>query len=155
MLIGGIVLAVVIGGLMISAKVLKTQRDTARTEREQIRSEFSGFVIEAKRLGDAQESKTTETENKWKEVLQNASTRYQADLAGRDAAIGRLRQRPPTRPDSSPLSIATGCAPSPDGTASEFISLAEYRDLEARSYDDALRLTRLQEWVKNTGHPIQ
>ncbi len=154
-MIGGIVLAVVVGGLMLSAKVLKTQRDSARADLEQVRAEFAGFVAEAKRKGDEQEAKTADTEKKWKEVLSNAAKRYQTDLAGRDAAIRRLRERPPVRPDSSAVPIATGCAPSPDGTAREWISLAEYRELEARAYDDALRLTRLQQWIRDTGHPMQ
>jgi len=129
---------------------IRAQENAAR-----IQGEFDGFVAQVARRGKEAEDEKARIEAKWKEVLANASQRYNADIAGRDAAIRRLRERPPARPDGGSLSVIA-CRPEGAAqTGGEFVSLAEYRELEARAYDDALRLTRLQEWVIATGHPVE
>jgi len=129
---------------------IKAQEETAK-----VQGEFDAFVATTERQGREAEEEKAKIEAKWKEVLTNAAKRYQTDVANRDAAIARLRSRPPSRPGGSQVPIVT-CGPSsPHAAGGEFISLEEYRQLEARAYDDALRLTRLQEWVRDTGHPVQ
>jgi len=155
MLIGGIALAVVIGGLTLATKVLKSQRDAARAEVVKLQAEYDTFVEGVRKRGEEQEAATKAQEAKQKEILDVTKKRYLAELANRDAAIRRLRERPPERPGGSEVPVSAGCAPSPDGSSREFVPLEEYRQLEARAYDDALRLTRLQQWVRDTGHPIQ
>jgi hypothetical protein len=129
---------------------VKAQEETAR-----VQGQFDGFVAEVARKGREAEAEKAAIETKWKEVLANAAKRYQSDVANRDAAIARLRSRPPARPDGSNVSVVAGCAPSPNAAPGELVPLEEYRQLEARAYDDALRLTRLQEWVRDTGHPVE
>lgn len=155
MLIGGIALAVIIGGLFLATKVYKSQRDAARAETVKIQAQFDTFVDGAKKIGEEQEAKTKSQEAKQKEVLDVTKKRYLAELANRDAAIRRLRERPATRPDSSPVPVIAGCAPGTNEAGREWVPLEEYRQLEARAYDDALRLTRLQEWVRDTGHQVR
>lgn len=120
-----------------------------------IQGEFDGFVAQVARRGKEAEAEKAAVETRWKEILTDAKTQFRADLAARDAALRRLRERPPARPDGSAVPV-TPCRPErADGPGGEFVPLAEYRELEARAYDDALRLTRLQDWVRSTGHPIQ
>lgn len=151
--VAGLVAALVVAGGVASCEhrgKVKAQEETAR-----VRGEFDGFVAQVAKRGKEAEAEKASIEKRWKEVLANAAQRYQSDLAGRDAAIRRLRERPPARPDGGTVPIASCSPQSPDGTSGEFVSLAEYRELEARAYDDALRLSRLQAWVKDTGHPVE
>lgn len=151
--IAGLLVAVLAAGGVASCEhkgKIRAQENAAR-----IQGEFDGFVAQTKRLGDQALAEKAAIETKWKEVLANAAKRYQTDLAGRDAALRRLRERPAARPDGGAVPVIA-CRPAGlDGPGGEFIPLEEYRQLEARAYDDALRLTRLQEWVRDTGHPVQ
>ena len=128
---------------------------TAQQETKAVRLEYGAFVEAVKRRGEEQEKAAAEKEEKDRAAFKTIQTRYQSDLARRDADLKRLRERPPTDPGGREVSVIS-CRP--EGTNApgpELVPLAEYRALEERSYDDALRLTRLQEWVRSTGHPEQ
>jgi hypothetical protein len=108
----------------------------AAVEREaKVRGEFSAFVEGVKKRGEEQEKA--------------------ADLARRDADLKRLRDAPISRPDRSEVPVDE-CGPKrTDGTRAKCLPVEEYRALEERAYDDALKLTRLQEWVRSVGHPVE
>ena len=154
-LIGGIVVALVVGGLFLATKVLKSQRDAARAETVKVQAEYDTFVEGARKLGEEQEAAAKAQEAKQQEVFDATRKRYLAELATRDAAIRRLRERPPERPDSSQVPVTACRAEGTDAASGEFVPLAEYRELEARCFNDARSLTRLQQWVIDSGHPIQ
>jgi len=151
--IAGLALSVLVAGGVASCEhkgKVKAQEETAK-----VQGQFDGFVSEVKRKGEIAEAEKTAIEVKWKEVLANAAKRYRSDVASRDVAIARLRSSPPARPDGGSVPIVA-CRPSGANEAGgELVSLEEYRQLEARANDDALRLTRLQEWVRDTGHQVQ
>ena len=129
---------------------------TAALEREaKVRTEFAAFVEGVKRRGEEQERETEAKEAKDRETFKTIRARYAADIASRDAALKRLRERPPTDPSGREVPLLA-CGPQgADGAAEKLVPLAEYRALEERAYDDALRLQRLQEWVIATGHPVE
>jgi hypothetical protein len=125
----------------------------AQQETKAVRLEYGAFVEAVKRRGEEQEKAAADKEAKDRETLKTIQTRYRADLARRDADLKRLREHPITDPGGREVPTVT-C--SPEGTnaaGQELVPAAEYRALEERAYDDALRLTRLQEWVRATNHP--
>lgn len=146
-------IALIVAGL--SARVYKSQRDHARANLEQAKAEFAGFVAAVKTRGEEQEAETARITKTHQEALRDAKTRFAADLARRDADLRRLRERPPADPGGREVPVLACGPPGADGTAAQLVSLAEYRAIEERAYDDALRLTRLQEWVRATGHPVE
>jgi len=148
-------IALVVTGL--AAKVYKAQRDRARAEVVTVKAEYEGFVIAVKRRGEEQEKETAAKEEKDRATLKAIRTQYQADLARRDADLRRLRERPPARPDSSPVPLLAGRPEGAHEAAGEpipSVALSEYRALEERAYDDARRLAALQRWVMETNHPV-
>lgn len=152
-LAAALAIAFVFAGL--AAKGYKSQRDSARVERAAVKAEYAGFVIAVKRRGEEQEKETAAREEKDRATLKAIRAGYQADLARRDADLRRLRERPPADPSGREVPVLA-CGPAgADGTAAQLVPLAEYRALEERSYDDALRLTALQRWVVETRHPVQ
>lgn len=143
-------------GLLAFTTWASYNRWQAAVEREaKVRGEFAAFVEGVKQRGLEQERETAEKEAKDREQFKLIKARYSADLARRDADLKRLRDAPVTRPDSSEVPITRIGPERPNGTAAQFIPLEEYRALEERAYDDALRLTRLQEWVRAVGHPVE
>jgi hypothetical protein len=131
----------------------------AAVEREaKVRGEFAAFTEGVKQRGEEREKETADKEAKDRETFKLIKAKWTADLASRDAALQRLRDRPPTDSGGRPLSSLSACPAGPDGAAGQqipAIALADYRALEERSYDDALRLSRLQEWVRAIGHPVE
>lgn len=152
-LIGGLLAAVLVAGGFAGCEHRRADANAA--EREQVRAEFAGFKLEAERIGKEQEQAAKDKEASDRVIHDKTVAALQHDLAGRDAALKRLRDAPISRPDRSPVPV-TSCGPKgADGATGQFISAVEYRELQSRAYDDALRLTRLQEWVKATGHPVE
>jgi hypothetical protein len=128
----------------------------AAVQREaQVRGEFDAFVAAVKARGEERERETAKKEAEDRETFKLVKAKYAADLARRDADLRRLRERPPERPDRSEVPVTRIGPERPDGTAEKLVPLEEYRALEERAYDDALKLTRLQEWVRNVGHPTE
>ena len=128
----------------------------AAVEREaKVRGEFSAFVEAVKKRGEEQEKATAEKEAKDRATFKTIQATYRADLARRDADLKRLRERPITDPGGREVPVVS-CGPQgTDGARAEFVPASEYRALEERSYDDALKLTRLQSWVRAVGHPVE
>src|SRR5512145_1976267 len=94
---------------------------------------------EAQKAAEAKELKQQEVN---REVVKSYETRL-ADLRAR---YTRLRDNP-VRPDGSAVPI-TACRPSStDGTAQESVPLAEYRALESRAAEDALKVLGWQQWA--------
>jgi hypothetical protein len=121
----------------------------------QKQGELDAFVAAVKARGEERERETAAKEAKDRETFKLVKAKYAADIARRDADLKRLRERPPERPDRSEVPVTRIGPERPDGAPAQFVPLEEYRALEERSYDDALRLSRLQEWVKAVGHPVE
>lgn len=130
----------------------------AAVEREaRVRGEFDAFVSAVKARGEEQERETASKEAKNRETFKLTKARYTADLARRDADLKRLRDAP-TDPSGRPLPQFSACPGGPDGAKQEPLStvaLADYTALQERSYDDALKLSRLQAWITAVGHPVE
>lgn len=153
MLSAALGIALIFTGL--AAQVYKSQRDDARVELAATKAEYAGFVIAVKRRGEEQEKATSEKEEKDRATFKATRALYQDGLARRDADLRRLRGRSPADPGGREVPVLA-CGPAgADGASSEYLPLAEYRALEERAYDDANRLTSLQRWIVETGHPVQ
>jgi hypothetical protein len=130
-------------------------RKAAEAETARVQGRFDVFTAEVQRRGEEAQAEKEAIEKRWRGVLSDVKARSASDLRDRDAALARLRARPPARPDASPVPVIAECSGRTDAASGELVPLADYRALEARAYDDALRLTRLQEWVILTGHPVE
>jgi hypothetical protein len=143
-------IALIFAGLGL--KFWKSRADHWQAQHSAVKAEFAGFVEAVKKRGEEQEAETAKTVKAHQEALREAKERFRVDLARRDADLRRLRERAPTDPGGRELpTIACGPAGT-DGARQEHVSLAAYRALEERAYDDARTLTQLQEWVRKTGH---
>ena len=98
MLIGGVVLAVVIGGLMLSAKVMKTQRDAARAEVVKVTAEKESWKSKSEECAKSIVDEKARADKRDADArLKIAAERRRAD-ANRDAmraAEKRAAEPPP------------------------------------------------------------
>ena len=138
-------IALVVAGVSLkvqTARVASAQEATAKAK-----GELAAYVASAKAAADRQRIETEMIVAHHKEVTRATSARYESRLA---ALTRSLRERPPVRPDSSPVPTFTCPTPGINGPGLELISLEEYRALESRAAQDALTLTELQRWVRET-----
>ena len=150
---GGLVVAILVASGIAGCE--HKQRVAAQAETMRVQARFDAFAEDARRLGEEQNEAALKQEERNHATLVTVAAQLNRDIANRDDAIRRLRERPIVRPDNSTVPIVAGCPEGVDGTAEERVSVTEYRALEARAYDDALHIIRLQEWVSQTGHPVE
>lgn len=139
----------------VTAKIYKSQRDTARSETEQIRAQFAGFRAEVERLGEEAKAKAAAEEKRQKEVNDGLQKRLKA-LGGVNAelrrTVERLRERPITDASGDHLPTRTDCPAGADGKgAAEYISVEHYRALESRAAYDAQTVMLWREWATSQG----
>jgi hypothetical protein len=157
MIVGVIMLALSAWAMGATALAKKRANDlkTEQAAHAATQAQFEGFRREVKRLGDEAQAKT-EAELKRQVEVNNGLSRKIKSLGAANAELNaervRLLQRPPLRPDGSELSARPECAPGPSGQSPvESISLADYRELEARAAVDARTIMLWREWATSQG----
>jgi type II secretory pathway pseudopilin PulG len=157
MIVGVIMLALSAWAMGATALAKKRANDlkTEQAAHAATQAQFEGFRLEVKRLGDEAQAKT-EAELKRQVEVNNGLSRKIKALGAANAELNaervRLLQRPPVRPDGSPLQSTT-CPPAGASgpPASEYVPLAEYRELEARAAVDARTIVLWREWATSQG----
>jgi hypothetical protein len=149
----GIVVVIAIEALAIRAFYRKWQAEVEAHAKT--RGEYAAFVGAVKARGEEAQAEARRIESSYREALTHAKQTHAAALAGRDADLRRLRERPPTDPGGRGLSIVALNSGRADGSAAQLVPLEDYRALEERAYDDARTLSELQTYLRTLGLPIQ
>lgn len=144
-------------GLVVTGLVAKGYKERVihwRTQYESVQAQFGAFRMQVAAAGEKAKAEAEAKERKQAEVNHAVVADYEMRLARLRSEYQRLRERP-VRPDLSPVPI-TACGPtSPDGAATESVPLAEYRSLEARAAEDALKVLAWQNWAKSQNLAVE
>lgn len=129
-----------IGAVLVAAAAFGAVKMHAHDQKryDALNVAYANFRADVKAKGDIASAQAKAQEARQKEVEHALS----AELARADndyvAAVKRLRERPPSRPDGSSVPVASCSPQGPSGSPdAEQIPLADYRALESRAAYDA------------------
>lgn len=145
LLSAGLGIALILTGLAL--KGYKARSEHWHTQFEQERTQFVSFRLQVETEGKKAKAEAEAKEKRQQEVNREVAKSYESRIADLRRQYVRLRDATPVRPDGSTVPLSS-CGPaSPDGTASQSVSLADYRALESRAAEDALKVLAWQSWA--------
>lgn len=146
-------IALVLTGLAL--KGYKSRAEYWHTQYEQVYTHFEVFQKEVALAGEKAKAEAAAKEKRQQEVNREVAKSYESRIASLRSQYNRLRQSIPVHPDGSQLSVTT-CGPaSPDGAAGQSVSIADYRALESRAAEDALKVILWQDWARQQGLRVE
>lgn len=146
-------IALVVAGS--TAWMYKRLAESRAQEAIEARAELGAFVAQVHLRGEEAERETAAKEARQKETTNAIRKSYESRIAGLNAHLKQLRERPPTDPGGREITITTVRSEKPDGVSEKLLPLAEYESLRDRAAADALQVTQLQDWITAQGFPIE
>lgn len=156
LLSAGLGIALLVAGA--TAKVYQHQRDSAREDaaRANIRAvNLQVALDEVRVIGEKAEKAAKEKEAKQRRIFDEATSRYKRELAGLNAHLVELRNRPPTDSGGREIPVTPSGSKGPDGVPADLVPLASYLALQELAAQDALQLVQLQDWITAQGFPVE
>lgn len=145
LLSAGLGIALVLTGLAL--KGYKSRYEYWHGQYEQLYAMSAAFRKQVEVEGEKAKAESVAKEKRQQEVNREVAKSYESSIASLRSQYNRLRQSIPVHPDGSQLSVTT-CGPaSPDGAAGQSVSIADYRALESRAAEDALKVILWQQWA--------
>jgi hypothetical protein len=117
-------------------------------EKAKLKGEYDAFVSTVRAAGEKAEREAAEQRQRNDQLYAETISNLRADIALRDGAIRRLRERAAARPDGSTVPTASQSPAGFSGPPGEYVPLEEYRALEARAYDDAFWREKMRAYLE-------
>jgi hypothetical protein len=153
LLSAGLGIALLLTGLAL--KGYKSRSEHWHTQYELVNTQFGAFRMQVAAEGEKAKAEAEAKEKRQQEVNREVNKSYESRIADLRRQYVRLRDSTPVRPDGSAVPLAA-CGPaSPDGAAGQSVSLADYRALESRAAEDALKVVMWQSWAKSQNLAVE
>lgn len=153
LLSAGLGIALILTGLAL--KGYKARSEHWHTQYELVSTQYGAFREQVRLDGEKAKAEAVSKEKRQQEVNREVAKSYESRIASLRSQYNRLRDTIPVHPDGSQLSVTT-CGPaSPDGTAGQSVSLADYRALESRAAEDAVKVLAWQNWARSQNLPVE
>ena len=146
-------IALLLTGLALKGYKARSEHWQAQYQTE--KAQYSAFRKQVEDEGEKAKAESVAKEKRQQEVNREVAKSYESRIASLRSQYNRLRQSIPVHPDGSQLSVTT-CGPeSPDGAAGQSVSIADYRALESRAAEDALKVILWQDWARQQGLRVE
>ena len=149
-------IALLLTGLALKGYKARSEHWQAQYQTE--KAQYSAFRKQVEDEGEKAKAESVAKEKRQQEVNREVAKSYESRIASLRSQYNRLRQSIPVHPDGSQLSVSS-CGPAiPDGAAGQpipSVSLADYRALESRAAEDALKVILWQDWARQQGLRVE